>query len=143
MPSIQTSLLTGVPAWVGQMLPGLCMEGVRAYIPNSPAEKPVNADPASGVRDERGEKEGPRGDLTGGEKPEEPGGWDRLQEGVRPGRHAVHRLGLFGRTFPLLESGVQDESAGGDTAGKVTSGHRNSHGLLLGRMGSKARKQGT
>jgi hypothetical protein len=55
MPSIQTSLLTAVPAGVGQMLPGLRIVGVRQYIVSNDPEKPVRTAPAtlsgsSGVR---------------------------------------------------------------------------------------------
>src|SRR5580658_7819824 len=47
IPSIQTSLLTAVPAWLGQMLPGLRNVGVRAYRARSAPENPVSAAPAS------------------------------------------------------------------------------------------------
>ena len=47
MPSIQTSLLTAVPAGVGHTLFGLCMAGVRRYIVTSPPKKAESAAPAS------------------------------------------------------------------------------------------------
>ena len=47
MPSIHTSLLTAMPAGVGQTLPGLCRAGVRASMARSEPENPVSAAPAS------------------------------------------------------------------------------------------------
>jgi hypothetical protein len=46
-PSIQTSLLTVMPADVGQMLPGAWRAGVRRYKVNSPPAKAVSAAPAT------------------------------------------------------------------------------------------------
>ena len=56
MPSIQTSLLTAMPIWLGQMLPGLRIAGVRAYMASRAPEKPVSAAPATAGhdRDEQG-----------------------------------------------------------------------------------------
>ena len=39
IPSIQMSLLTATPAWLGQMLPGLRSAGVRAYMVTRLPEK--------------------------------------------------------------------------------------------------------
>jgi ABC-type taurine transport system ATPase subunit len=46
MPNIQTSLLTPIPARVGQMLPGSCRVGVRRYIVRSAPENAVSDAPA-------------------------------------------------------------------------------------------------
>src|SRR5262249_18760694 len=46
IPSIQMSLLTATPAWLGQMLPGLRSAGVRAYMVMRLPENPVSAAPA-------------------------------------------------------------------------------------------------
>src|SRR5215469_8809740 len=47
IPSIQTSLLTPTPCWLGQMLPGLRSAGVRAYMARRAPENPLSARPAS------------------------------------------------------------------------------------------------
>jgi RNA polymerase sigma factor (sigma-70 family) len=47
IPSIQTSLLTAIPSRLGQIEPGVCIVGVRAYIVTRPPEKAVRAAPAT------------------------------------------------------------------------------------------------
>src|SRR5580700_2984317 len=47
MPSIQTSLLTAIPDWLGQTLPGLRRAGVRRYIPTRLPANAVSAAPAT------------------------------------------------------------------------------------------------
>lgn len=46
MPSIQTSLLTAMPAGVGHTLPDFRSAGVLAYMARSEPENPVRAQPA-------------------------------------------------------------------------------------------------
>ena len=47
MPTIQTSLLTAIPDWLGQTLPGWRIAGVRRYIPIRLPANAVSAVPAS------------------------------------------------------------------------------------------------
>src|SRR3954451_16759649 len=47
MPSIQESFAMPIPAGVGQMLPGLCIAGVRKYMVSRLPENAVSAAPAT------------------------------------------------------------------------------------------------
>ena len=49
MPSIQTSLASAVPCWLGRMPSCLVMPGVRAYKPSRLAENAVRPTPAAAV----------------------------------------------------------------------------------------------
>ena len=96
MPSIQTSLLTPMPAGVGQMLPGLRSAGIPGVHGEECSREPGEDRPGDGVRDKRSEQQGARGELTSGEQLEEPGRRDGLEERKGGGGHAVDRLRLAG-----------------------------------------------
>ena len=132
MPSIQTSLLTPMPADVGQMLPGLRSTGVRAYMARSAPENPVRAAPATAFGTS-GASSRALGQFTRGEQLEEPGRRDGLEEREGGGSHAVDGLRLVRCTAPLLQPGVGDEDAGGETGGDVAGGGSKSNHVLQGK----------
>ena len=103
MPSIHTSLLTAVPAGLGQMLPGSRREGVRAYMARREPEKAVRRGSGHGRGHERRQQGHPGGDLAGGEKADEPGRGHRFQDRERSWRpchgwqwHASRRRSISG-----------------------------------------------
>jgi len=142
MPSIQTSLLTPMPAWLGQMLPGLRSAGVRPYMASSAPENPVSAAPARAGNDRHDQCRSDR-DLARGQQAQEPGGRDVLQHGEGACRHPVHGFGARLVAMPLLQAGVEYVAACGDAARKVTCRHGQMHRAsflvaVAGRRGSES-----
>ena len=89
MPSIHTSLASGVPCWLGRMPSGRRMPGVRAYRPSSPAGERGQARPGHGGRHHRQQQGRAERDLAGRQQPGEVLRLDLGQERVGPGGHAV------------------------------------------------------
>ena len=119
MPSIQTSLLTAVPAGVGHTLFGLCMAGVRRYIVTSPPENAVNAAPARRFGT-TGVSNGAETDLRDGQGLQERRRRDLREERVCSGGEPVQRLGPIFISMPLLQPRVQDVGPGGQTRRDVS-----------------------